>query len=178
MTDPGLLRAVDCVQVPVPDLDAGLAFYRDRLGHRLLWRTAEAAGLGLPGGDTELVLTTTRGPEVDFLVSSVPEAVAAVVAAGGTVVVAPVEIPVGRVAVVADPFGTRLTLLDLSKGRYVTEPDGTVTGVRPEGAGSAEGAGGGRPEGAGSGAGAGGARPEGAGSAEGAGGGRPEASQG
>lgn len=133
MTDPGLLRAVDCVQIPVPDLDAGLAFYRDRLGHRLLWRTPDAAGLSLPGGDTELVLTTTRELEVDFLVESVPDAVATLRAAGATVVVAPVEIPVGRVAVVADPFGTRLTILDLSQGRYVTDPDGTVTGVRPDG---------------------------------------------
>ena len=135
MTDPGLLRSVDCVQIPVPDLDTGLAFYRDRLGHRLLWRTPEAAGLRLPDSDTELVLTTIRGPEVDFLVTSVPDAVATMVAAGATEVVAPMDIPVGRVAVVADPFGTRLTVLDLSAGRYVTDEDGTVTGVRPEGAG-------------------------------------------
>jgi catechol 2,3-dioxygenase-like lactoylglutathione lyase family enzyme len=58
--------ALDCVRVPVPDLDSGLAFYRDRLG---------------------------------------------------------------QVGVVADPFGNRLTLLDLSKGRYLTDADGIVTGV-------------------------------------------------
>jgi hypothetical protein len=33
------------------------------------------------------------------------------------------------VAVIADPFGNRLTVLDLSKGRYVTDPDGTVTDI-------------------------------------------------
>ena len=125
----GLLRLVDCVQVPVPDLDSGLAFYRDRLGHQLIWRSPVAAGLRLPGSDTELVLTTSGKPEVDFLVDSVATAVAEVTAAGGSVVVAPVDIPVGRVAVIADPFGNRLTVLDLSKGRYVTDPDGTVTGV-------------------------------------------------
>jgi catechol 2,3-dioxygenase-like lactoylglutathione lyase family enzyme len=44
-----LLSGVDAVTVPVPDLDAGLAFYRDRLGHPLLWRHYELgqAGLGL-----------------------------------------------------------------------------------------------------------------------------------
>ena len=126
----GLLRLVDCVQVPVPDLDSGLAFYRDRLGHQLIWRSPVAAGLRLPGSDTELVLTTSGKPEVDFLVDSVAAAVAEVTAAGGSVVVAPVDIPVGRVAVIADPFGNRLTILDLSHGRYVTDPDGTVTGVR------------------------------------------------
>jgi hypothetical protein len=33
------------------------------------------------------------------------------------------------VAVVADPFGNPLTILDLTKGRYRTDPDGNVTGV-------------------------------------------------
>ena len=33
-----LLRRVDCVQIPVPDLDAGLRFYRDGLGLELKWR--------------------------------------------------------------------------------------------------------------------------------------------
>jgi predicted enzyme related to lactoylglutathione lyase len=126
-----LLRNVDCVRIPVPDLDAALAFYADRLGHDLIWRTTEAAGLRLPGGDTELVLRVDRPePEVDFLVDSADEAAAAVVTAGGTVITPPFDIPVGRVAVVADPFGNALCLLDLSKGRYVTGEDGTVTGVR------------------------------------------------
>jgi catechol 2,3-dioxygenase-like lactoylglutathione lyase family enzyme len=125
-----LLRDVDCVRIPVPDLDSGLAFYRDRLGHELIWRTPDAAGLRLPGGDTELVLRVDRPePEVDFLVDSADEAAAAVVAAGGAVITPPFDIPVGRVAVVADPFGNPLCLLDLSKGRYVTGADGTVTGV-------------------------------------------------
>ncbi|GEK21778.1 hypothetical protein CXY01_22980 [Cellulomonas xylanilytica] len=69
--------------------------------------------------------------EVDFLVASVDQAVSELVAAGGTLVEAPFDIPVGRVARVADPFGTVLTLLDLSKGRYATDADGRVTAVRP-----------------------------------------------
>jgi predicted enzyme related to lactoylglutathione lyase len=48
---------------------------------------------------------------------------------GGTVLSTPEDIPVGRVAVVTDPFGNRLVLLDLSKGTFQTGPDGTVTGV-------------------------------------------------
>jgi catechol 2,3-dioxygenase-like lactoylglutathione lyase family enzyme len=35
MAEP-LFRKVDCLQIPVPDLEAGLAFYRDRLGHPLI----------------------------------------------------------------------------------------------------------------------------------------------
>jgi catechol 2,3-dioxygenase-like lactoylglutathione lyase family enzyme len=134
MTDPtnppGLLRKVDCVQIPVPDLDRGLAFYRDRLGHELVWRSDTAAGLRLADADTELVLQAQRPEvEVDFLVDSADRAAAELVRAGGTALVEPFDIPVGRVAVVADPFGNPLTILDLTKGRYVTDADGNVTGV-------------------------------------------------
>jgi hypothetical protein len=41
----------------------------------------------------------------------------------------PFDIPVGRVAVVADPFDNVLVLIDLSKGRYATDELGTVTAV-------------------------------------------------
>ena len=126
----GLFRTVDAVLLPVPDLDAGLAFYRDRLGHQLLWRTGTAAGLRLPDADTELVLRTDQPqPEADFLVDSADEAATQLVAAGGRILVEPFDIPVGRLAVAADPFGNPLTFLDLSKGRYVTDPHGNVTGV-------------------------------------------------
>lgn len=50
-----LLRMVDAVTMPVPDLDSGLRFYRDGLGHQLLWRddAIGQAGLRLPDADTE-----------------------------------------------------------------------------------------------------------------------------
>ena len=38
-----LFRKIDCLQIPVPDLDAGLAFYRNSLGHSLIWRSATQA---------------------------------------------------------------------------------------------------------------------------------------
>jgi predicted enzyme related to lactoylglutathione lyase len=134
MTQPterqGLLRKVDCIQLPVPDLDRGLAFYRDRLGHELIWCSETAAGLRLADSDSELVLQTQRShPEVDFLVDSVDQAATQLTRAGGTVVAEPFDIPVGRVAVIADPFGNPLTILDLTKGRYLTDADGNVTGV-------------------------------------------------
>jgi predicted enzyme related to lactoylglutathione lyase len=126
----GLLRKVDCIQLPVPDLEGGLAFYRDRLGHELVWRTEDAAGLRLADSDSELVLQTRRPqPEVDFLVDSVDQAATELTRAGGTVVVEPSDIPGGRVAVIADPFGNPLTILDLTKGRYLTDADGKVTGI-------------------------------------------------
>lgn len=132
MTEP-VLRAVDAVTVPVPDLDQGLAFYRDALGHRLHWRddATGQAGLGLPDTPAEIVLTVTAPYAPVWLVASAPAAGEAFAAAGGQVVDGPRDIPVGRLVVVADPFGNRLALVDLSKGLYTTDAEGRVTGVRP-----------------------------------------------
>jgi predicted enzyme related to lactoylglutathione lyase len=122
-----MFRKVDCIQIPVPDLDAALAFYRDRLGHTLTWRIETAAGLRMPETDAEIVLQTERPePETDLLVESADDAARVFVEAGGSIVVPPFDIPVGRCVVVADPWGNRLVLLDLSKGVFVTEPDGSV----------------------------------------------------
>jgi catechol 2,3-dioxygenase-like lactoylglutathione lyase family enzyme len=128
-----VLRMVDAVTVSVPDLDQGLAFYRDRLGHDLIWRNDELgqAGLRLPDSETELVLSRNLPYAPNWLVTSVSDAVTDIVAAGGTVVVEPHGIAVGRLAVVADPFGNSLILLDLSKGRYVIDDTGRVAGVQP-----------------------------------------------
>jgi predicted enzyme related to lactoylglutathione lyase len=126
-----LLRKVDAVTFHVPDLDAGLAFYGDHLGHRLRWRNDEigAAAVELPESDTEIVLTTQHGYEPNWLVDSADDAARSIEAAGGRLLVPPFDIPVGRVAVVADPFDNVLVLIDLSKGHYATDEHGTVTGV-------------------------------------------------
>lgn len=124
-----MARKVDALQLPVPDLDAGLAFYRDKLGHALIWRSATAAGLRMADTDAELVLQTERaGVEVDLLVDSADIAAQRFVAAGGSVVVAPFEIQIGRCVVVRDPWGTELVLLDMSKGGLLTDPDGRILG--------------------------------------------------
>jgi len=124
-----LIRKVDCVQIQVPNLDAGLAFYRDQLGHQLVWRTERAVGLRLPDTDAEIVLQIERpGMEINLLVDSVDAAVARIVAAGGTVVVPPFEIQIGRCVVVCDPWGTQLILLDTSKGLLANDADGNVIG--------------------------------------------------
>ncbi len=112
-----LFRKIDCLSLPVPDLDAALAFYADELGHELIWRSATAAGLRLPGSEAELVLHTDDRPlETDLAVDSVPEAVERFTAAGGRVLHGPFEIAIGMCAVVADPWGNVLVVLDQSKG--------------------------------------------------------------
>lgn len=124
-----LLRKVDCVRLYVPDLEAGLTFYRDRLGHELIWRTETAAGLRLPETDTELVLQTEeQRQEVDFLVDSADETAKVIEQSGGKVIVPPFDIQIGRCVVVEDPWGNPLVLLDASKGLLKTDIDGKVIG--------------------------------------------------
>ncbi len=131
MSNP-LLRQLDAVTVPVPDLDEGLAFYRDQLGHELLWRNDAVgqAGLRLPESNSEIVLSTSLAYAPNWLVTSVGGAVERVVAAGGRVIAEPAPIPVGRVAVVSDPFDNLLVLVDLSSGSYVTDAAARVTGIQ------------------------------------------------
>ncbi|MFT3891376.1 MAG: VOC family protein [Anaerolineales bacterium] len=82
-----LLRKVDCVRLYVPDLEAGLSFYRDHLGHELIWRTQTAAGLRLPESEAELVIQTEyQSQEVDLLVDSAEEAASIMEQAGGKVI--------------------------------------------------------------------------------------------
>jgi len=127
-----LIRKVDAIQIHVPDLDAGLHFYRDHLGHELIWRTERAIGLRLPDSDAELVLQTEReGLELNLLVASVDQAVQRIIQAGGTILVEPFDIQIGRCVVVRDPWGTPLVLLDTSKGLLITDADGNVTGNHP-----------------------------------------------
>jgi predicted enzyme related to lactoylglutathione lyase len=124
VSDGGILRRVDAVSVPVPDLDTGLRFYGQALGHRLKWRNDAVgqAGLELPDGDSELVLTTRQSYEPNWLVDDVDDAVALLIDHGADLVAPPFDIPVGRAGVVRDPFGNTLVLVDLSKGTYITDP--------------------------------------------------------
>ena len=133
MRDAPLLQKLDAVSVRVPDLDRGLRFYRDALGHQLKWRNDDIgqAGLWMPQTDTEIVLSTHLEYAPNWLVESADTAAREISAAGGRTIAGPFDIPVGRVATVADPFGNSLVLVDLSKGHYDTDQAGRVTGLIP-----------------------------------------------
>jgi predicted enzyme related to lactoylglutathione lyase len=124
-----LLKKIDCLSIPVPDLDEALEFYSENLGHDLIWRTDFAAGLRLPDSNAELVLhTDDRSMETDLAVESVPEAVQRFTAAGGKIVAGPFDIQIGLCAVVADPWGNVLVLLDTSKGLLEVDESKRVIG--------------------------------------------------
>jgi len=128
-----LFQKIDCIRLPVPNLDEALAFYRDRLGHELVWRSDRSAGLRMPDTDTEIVLhTEDHGQEIDLKVESVEAATARFVEAGGTILVPPFDIQIGRCVVVADPWGNPLVLLDTSKGLLITDDTGNIIGNKTE----------------------------------------------
>lgn len=111
-----LFRKIDCVRLPVPDLDDAIAYY-GCLGHDLNWRRPTQAGLRLGESGAELVVQTEEPQlEIDFLVDDADAAGREFAEAGGRVVYGPFDIEVGRCVVVEDPWGNRLVLLDSRRG--------------------------------------------------------------
>lgn len=129
----GIIKNIDCVQLYVTDLDEGIKYYKDGMGLKLLWRADKSVGLGMENGVAELVLQTERKQiEVDFLVESVEDALTKITEAGGSVKNGPFDIPIGKSAVVVDKWENEYVILDMSKGKYITDVDGNVTGVSGE----------------------------------------------
>ena len=129
-----LFANVDCLGVHVPDLDEALSFYRDKLGHELLWRNETSAGLAFAESGTmpELVLHTDPWPIAAAIkVECVLEALEQFVSSGGAVVEPASDTIIGRLAVVSDPWNNHLVLLDASKGQLQTDRKRNVTGVGP-----------------------------------------------
>lgn len=78
-----------------------------------------SVGMAMAETDAEVVLHTMDLPRdagVHYLVDDVPEAVAAAAAQGCVVRTPPFDIVIGKCAVLEDPFGNTLSILDMSKG--------------------------------------------------------------
>jgi predicted enzyme related to lactoylglutathione lyase len=125
-----IFKSIDCLSLKVDDLSKAIAFYSERLGHKIKWRTPTSAGLELPESTSELVLHTEPHPsETCLLVESAPEAIRQFTEAGGKLIAGPFDLPVGLYAKVCDPSGNHLAILDLSKGLYKVDDDKNVIGV-------------------------------------------------
>lgn len=126
----GLFKKTDCIELYVSDLDDGIEYYCNSLGLKLLWRAETSVGLGMQSSVTEIVLQTDRERiTVDFLVDSVAESAEKITGSGGKVIFGPFDIPIGKCAVVQDKWENEYVILDMSKGRYVTDENGNVIGV-------------------------------------------------
>ena len=115
-----MLRKIDCIMIRVDDVEAAARYYATVFGLRPQWSGDDSFGLVFPETDAEVVFH--RDPdipssvEVHYLVDDVVAAVAYYEAQGCHVLVAPFDITIGKCAVISDPFGTRLCILDMTKG--------------------------------------------------------------
>jgi len=108
--------------VKVDDVDKAREFYIRVFGMIPAWEgtfTPGAAGLRFPDGDAEIVLHRNADipvrVDVTYLVDDVEAAIPALVAQGCAIVAAPFEVVIGKCAVIVDPFGTPMTIIDGTK---------------------------------------------------------------
>ena len=128
-----IFKNIDCIELYVSDLNEGIQYYCESMGLKLLWRNEDMVGLGMENDMTEIVLQSQRKQVlVDIKVESVDESIEKIKEAGGTVEYGPFDVPIGRCAVILDKWDNKYVILDMTKGRYVTDEDGNVTGVRKE----------------------------------------------
>ncbi|MBF6592750.1 MAG: VOC family protein [Ktedonobacterales bacterium] len=107
------------IYVPVMDLEASLAFYRETLGWEETWREGEStAAMRLPGSEVELMLDVDvsearkAGP---FLKVESVDAFYREHEGKLAFLFAPKDIPPGRYVAFADPEGNVIRLMDSSK---------------------------------------------------------------
>lgn len=116
-----VLRKIDCVMIRVDDLESARKFYEDTLGLEELWCDEHSVALGMPETDAEIVLhddpDIPRDCNVHYLVDDVIAVVEGLAAAGCRVLVTPFDVRIGKRAVLADPFGNKLNLIDMTKER-------------------------------------------------------------
>ena len=115
-----MLRKIDCVMIRVADVQAAARFYAETFDLRPIWQDGEAVGLGLPETDAEIVLHNNPDipsrVEVHYLVDDVAAAVEGFRQTGCEIVEEPFDIAIGKCAVIRDPFGMTMCILDMTKG--------------------------------------------------------------
>ena len=112
------LKKIDAVLHRVGDIDEAIRFYVDVLGLRLGWRDESMAGLLFPGNDSELVLhidDSLPNPNISFQVEDVDDFVEEYREKGYNVLVEPFNIRCGMCAVLSDPYGNCIEVMDLTK---------------------------------------------------------------
>jgi catechol 2,3-dioxygenase-like lactoylglutathione lyase family enzyme len=125
------------VNVDVPDIEAGIAFYTTALGLSLgrrfdddfveligreapiyLLKKDEGTSIGPAGGDTRRYSRHWSPVHLDFAVDDIEVARALVLAAGAVQEGETCDAPYGKLAMFADPFGHGFCLIEFSKEGY------------------------------------------------------------
>ncbi len=99
---------------------AAMAYYSNVFGLQPVWWDERSAGLVFPESDAEIVVhcypDIPSRVEVYYLVDDVVTAVQHLATHACKILVKPFDITIGKCAVIEDPFGTRLCILDMTKG--------------------------------------------------------------
>lgn len=106
--------------IRVDDVKKAATYYGEVFGLRPNWSGDDAIGLVFPETDAEIVLhndpNMPSSVEVHYLVDDVVTVVAEYVTKGCQLLVEPFDITIGKCAVIKDPFGIRMCILDMTKG--------------------------------------------------------------
>lgn len=114
------IQKVDAVMYLVEDIYEAARFYEEALGLRRGWTDDQNGMIGMlfPGNDTELVLhmdETMPNPNISYQVRDVLDFVERYKEQGYRVLVEPFEIRCGRCAVLENPYGGSVEVMDLTK---------------------------------------------------------------
>lgn len=114
------MRKVDAVLYYVEDIHTAAKFYEDTMGLNRGWTDDENQMIGFlfPGNDTELVLHTNKGlpsPNISYQVENVENFVADYKKKGYKVLLEPFDIRCGKCAILQDPYGNGIEIMDLTK---------------------------------------------------------------
>ena len=129
------------LNIDVPDLDAGEAFFSNafglRVGRRFGAEAVEMLGWPIPlyllekehgtrgaGGDLRRYDRHWTPIHPDVVVADMDAALDRAVTAGAVVECAPSEAPYGRIAICADPFGNGFCLIEFNESGYDVLTDG------------------------------------------------------
>lgn len=121
------IKKIDCIMYCVTNLEKAAKFYEEVLGLKKGWfdQKEEMIGFLLPDTESEIVLhkdTTLPNPDINFQVENVDLFCEYYLNRGYQVELEPIEVRCGKYAVLVDPDGNKIPIIDLTnfggKPRY------------------------------------------------------------
>ncbi len=114
------LEKIDCIMYCVANLEEASKFYEEVLGLKRAWydQKEEMMGFSLPNTESEIVLhkdTTLPNPDISFQVENVTLFCDYYLNRGYKVELEPIEVRCGKYAVLLDPDGNKIPIIDLTK---------------------------------------------------------------
>lgn len=115
-----MLLKIDSIMYYVRDLEEAAQFYQDVLGLRRVWTDEEQGMMGFifPEDRSEIVIhndSSLPNPYFSFCVENVEKFCEHIHKRGYTVLQEPFDVRCGKFAVLADPEGNEIPIIDLTK---------------------------------------------------------------